>query len=127
MAYYAVYNTETSALYSIGTVLADPLPEWASTIEYVEQPDGLWDAASKTFSPSINRKTNFTRLEFLRRLTSEERIAIRASDNMYVIDFLELLAMAEDISIADPTTIEAVNAFAGLGLIEQTRVEELLS
>jgi len=127
MAYYAVYNTETSALYSIGTVLADPLPVWASTLEYAERPVGVWDAASKTFSTSIHRKTKFTRLEFLRRMTADERIAIRASTNGYVIDFLDLLAVAEYISISDPTTIGGVNALAGLGLIEQVRAEELLS
>lgn len=54
MTWYAVWNRETGRLFSIGTSLADPLPDELSALEMDEQPDPVdWDEGERAFVTKI--------------------------------------------------------------------------
>lgn len=82
---------------------------------------------SGEFSPSSSvPAVQQTQLAFLRRFTSEERIAIRASTDPLVQDFLSLLALAQDVRLDDPDTIAGVGYLEGLGLLAPGRGSAIL-
>lgn len=70
---------------------------------------------------------SLTQLEFLRRFSAEERIAIRSSDNPIIVDFLHLLNLAQEIKTDDPDTIAGVNYLETLNLIAEGRAAEILA
>ena len=77
-----------------------------------------------------NFKINLSKLEFLRRFTAEERIAIRTrgKTNPIIEDFLAMLDLAESINIADLDTINAVHYLRSLNdIATDARVMEILS
>ncbi len=54
MAWYAVYETDTGRLVSLGTVLAEPFPAGLSTVALSAEPDlptAMWDAPTRAFVP----------------------------------------------------------------------------
>jgi hypothetical protein len=83
-----------------------------------------WNPATETF---ILAASHVTKLGFLNRFTMEERINIRASTNPIVVDIMNLLEVAENVSLVDPTTVNAIGYLAYVGLIAPTRVQEILS
>ncbi len=70
---------------------------------------------------------SLTQLEFLRRFSAEERIAIRSSDNPIIVDFLHLLNLAQEIKTDDPDTIAGVNYLETLNLIAEGRAAVTLA
>lgn len=68
-----------------------------------------------------------SQLEFLRRFTADERVKIRLSVDDYVVDFLHLLNLAQEISVNDPDTIAGVNYLERVQLLGQGRAQEILS
>ena len=70
-----------------------------------------------------------TKLEYLRRFTTEERVTIRtASKSESVLeDYLAMMELAQDINLDDVDTIAAVNMLALSGLIAPTRAAEILA
>jgi hypothetical protein len=83
-----------------------------------------WNPAVDEFTLA---STHVTKLGFLNRFTMEERINIRSSQNPIVIDIMNLLEVAENISLTDPTTINSIGYLAYVGLIAPTRVAEILA
>lgn len=72
-------------------------------------------------------KEPITRLTFLRRLTPEQRIAIRtaAKTNVVLEDALALLDAAQDVRVDDPDTVAFVGYCVLLGLLtpaDQTNI-----
>ncbi len=53
MTYFAVYETSTGILRSLGTVLADPMPRQFTVVDIGTSPadDTMWDEATRTFIP----------------------------------------------------------------------------
>ena len=89
-----------------------------------------WTYKNGVFSPPemVTEKISIlTQLEFLRRFTLNERIKIRASQDLMVIDFLYLLSQAQEISLSDPDTIQGVNYLEQIGLIDENRAAEILN
>ena len=70
-----------------------------------------------------------TKLEYLRRFTDKERIAIRAAaeQNAALADYLQLMEAAQDINTGDADTIAAVTMLAQAGLIAAGRAQEILN
>lgn len=70
-----------------------------------------------------------TKLEYLRRFTVEERVAIRAAaeQNQVLADYLQLMELAQDINTGDPDTIAAVTMLEQAGLIALGRAQEILN
>lgn len=77
--------------------------------------------------PEIPREVQLTKLQFLRRFTAYERIAIRASSNPIIVDFMSLLDLALDVRLDDPDTIAGVNYLETLELIGAGRAAEILA
>ena len=71
----------------------------------------------------------WTKLEYLRRFTQGERIAIRsaASASPVLTDYLELLSLASEVRSDDPDIIAALAMLEGAGLIASGRSQEILS
>ncbi len=67
-----------------------------------------------------------TQLAFLRRFTAEERIAIRASTDPVVQDFLHLLGLAQEIRLDDYDTMAGVGYLESLGLLDEGRTAVVL-
>lgn len=69
-----------------------------------------------------------TKLEYLRRFTSTERITIRAAAKVEPVleDYMALLELAEEINTEDADTIAAVNVLETTGLIASGRSTEIL-
>ena len=68
-----------------------------------------------------------SKLEFLRRFTAEERIAIRASTNPIIVDFMELLNLAENVRLDDADTIAGVNYLESIALLAVGRAAIILT
>lgn len=70
-----------------------------------------------------------TKLEYLRRFTVEERVAIRAAaeQNAVLADYLALMELAQEINTGDPDTIAAVQMLEQAGLIATGRAQEILN
>jgi hypothetical protein len=83
-----------------------------------------WSPAAEAF---VLAATHVTKLGFLNRFTMEERINIRASQNPIVIDIMNLLEVAENVSLTDPTTINSIGYLAYVGLLAPNRVAEILN
>lgn len=78
-------------------------------------------------APAIVART-LTKLEYLRRFTVDERVAIRAAaaSNPLLADYLQLMELATEIDTADPDTVSAVTMLEQAGLIDAGRAEEIL-
>jgi len=70
-----------------------------------------------------------TKLEYLRRFTTEERVAIREASktNPVLEDYLAMMELAEEIDTGDADTIAAVNMLEQVGLIGAGRASEVLN
>ena len=70
-----------------------------------------------------------TKLEYLRRFTTDERVAIRAAAaaNPVLDDYLKLMELAQEINTGDPDTIAAVTMLEQAGLIATGRAQEILN
>ena len=81
-------------------------------------------------APVVERASRvMTKLEYLRRFTVEERVAIRAAaeQNAVLADYLQLMELAQDINTGDPDTIAAVTMLEQAGLIAAGRAQEILN
>lgn len=70
-----------------------------------------------------------TKLEFLRRFTQEERVAIRtvAKSNPVLEDYMAMIDLAQDIDTSDPDTQAGVRMLESVGLIGAGRAQEILN
>lgn len=66
-------------------------------------------------------------LEFLKRLTPQERIAIRASTNPMVNDFRYMLENAQSIRLDNDDTVNGTYYLETCGLIEIGRASQILT
>ena len=77
--------------------------------------------------PSVNGPADpITKLAFLRRFTAEERIAIRASLDPVIVDFLSLLDLAQEVVTTDPDTQAGIEYLVAQGLLTLERAELIL-
>lgn len=70
-----------------------------------------------------------TKLEYLRRFTTDERVAIRAAAvaNPVLDDYLKLMELAQEINLDDQDTVAAVQMLEQSGLIATGRAAEVLA
>lgn len=117
---YEVLNGQGQVVNTI--VLADPAawtpPTGCSVRPYVAPPAP---------EPEITPVLVLTQLSFLRRFSPEERIAIRASTDPVVQDFLHLLGLAQEIRLDDADTVAGVGYLESLGLLAEGRAAEVLA
>lgn len=90
----------------------------------------LWDG--ERFSrpvPAPVAPLPLTRLEFLRRFTAAQRIAIRtaAQTNPIIADALQLLDLAQEVRLDDPDTLALAGYLVAVGLIADADRAALLA
>jgi hypothetical protein len=126
MTYYILYTQE---LELVGLTINLPIALPGVSIKQVDEP--VPDLNKSAWSPNtlsfVHTTAQLTRLEFLTRFTASERIAIRASADPVVVDFMELLNMATAVDVGDQNTIDGVNYLASQNLIASSRVAEILA
>lgn len=128
--YYAVYNTETRALVSTGTVIADPLPTHLASVELGDDmPPGEWNTATLTFEVMPAPMVPLLPLDFMRRFTWQEEAAIRtaARTDAMIEVFLSRLGAAQVVHLNNAETIGGVNYCVTLGAITAARAAEILN
>ena len=125
MTIYYLINPENEI---INSVLADT-PELAvlgapsGTVAVT----GLGAEHHYPMPPSIKGAAEpITKLTFLRRFTAEERIAIRASIDPGIVDFMTLLDLAEEVTATDPDTQAGIEYLVAQGLLTLERAEMIL-
>lgn len=126
MTYYILYTQEAEL---VGVTINPPVALPGVSIKQVNEPvpdlnKSSWDPNSLSF---VHTTAQLTRLEFLTRFTASERIAIRASTDPIVVDFMELLNLASYVDVGDQNTIDGVNYLASQNLIAASRVAEILA
>ena len=65
----------------------------------------VWDEGSLSL---VSITTPLTRFEFLSKFTSEERTAIRASDDPLVVDYIHMLEIADEVDPTNALTIQGI-------------------
>lgn len=131
--HYAVYRTDTGALHSVGSVVADPLPEGLAALELTVAPDlGAveWDPVSLAF---VARSADplglaLTSDEFRQRYTFAERVASRtvALTDVRVAVLEEDVKSAPVIRLGHPRTVAGVQLLVSVGVITEARAAEIL-
>lgn len=79
-------------------------------------------------APTVPEPKVLTALAFLESFLPDERIAIRAAarGNAGLEDWLDMLRVAQEISLDDPRTVSGVNAMVNAGLLTPRRRDALL-
>lgn len=96
----------------------------------VEIPFGLgdlYDGSTFTAAPLVVLPPQpITRLDFLRRFTANQRISIRQVNDPIIVDALQMLDLATDVSLDDPDVIMFVNYIASQGFITTEDANRIL-
>lgn len=128
MPYYAQIDSNGIA-YAVselsGEVIADnliPLASMDSAVLGKRWVGGVWEDV-----PAEETPVALSQLAFLRRFTAPERVAIRASANPYVVDFMDLLNKATEVLQSDPEVQGGMAYLVSLGLLSQARADEILA
>ena len=125
MTTYIVTNKATGA--EAYRYAADAPIEWAG-MEFDTHDHGAYvDPTEVTDVPVV--AMTWTKLEYLRRFTQDERIAIRTAAKQVpaLDDYLELLALATEVRSDDPDIVGALTMLEGAGLIAAGRAQEILN
>ncbi len=71
----------------------------------------------------------WTKLEYLRRFSQDERIAIRTAAKTVpqLEDYLQLMELATEVRSDDPDVVSALQMLEGAGLIGAGRAQEILN
>lgn len=89
-----------------------------------------YNSASQTFDapppPAAPAEQWISRTDFLRRLTTQERIAIRGSTDPVIVDFYDLLQASPEINLKDPLTSQGLDYLTSAGLLASGRAAQIL-
>lgn len=117
-----------------GNPLRDP--DWVQPYGYTEWADrnasgefeNEWNPTTKAFDiPKPPPEARLTRVQFMQRFTTPERIAIRTAraTDPVVEDFMQMVELAEYISNQDPNLEPGLGYLAQQGLITSDRIAEI--
>lgn len=127
MTYYVSYLQPSGELIGVSNT-PPPNIDNMYVAQYPELPNlesMVWDISSLSFITNSEHQI-LTKLDFLTRFTSVERINIRASIDPIIVDFMALLNLADNISLADQNTINGLSYLSYIGLLTPERVTEIL-
>ena len=129
---YVLCNVVTGALLSISEqpISTEGHPLQVKTFD-MPMPDLTkveWDCGGLNFKSKTQGRI-ITKLAYLRRFTSQERVTIRAAAKTEPVleDYMALLELSEEVNLDDPDTIAAVNMLEIAGLIAAGRAAEILA
>lgn len=128
---YVTYVTAAGSLVEISATV--PAPNQAHCTRAIDADSvdiAAWNTQTLRFDDE--HKTNpatLSKLEYLRRFTSDERVTIRQAAKVTPVleDYLAMLELAEEINTGDADTITAVNMLEQAGLIAPGRAAEVLA
>lgn len=126
MTYYVITRNGVPVSISFESPFPMTDPELSAHTFDGPYPDlnvSVWNPEKEQYEASSNL---ITKLAFLNRFTSQERIAIRSSADPVVHDIMQLFDAAEHISASNPNTIEAFAYFQEVNLLTAERVQEIL-
>ena len=92
-----------------------------------------WTYANGVFTPpepvTPPPVRELQKVEYLKRFTQEERIAIRTSAKVNAVaeDYIELMNAATVVHLDDPDTIKGVNTLEAAGLLAPGRAAQILA
>ena len=89
------------------------------------EPHDTYDG--KAFIQAPRSASPMTKLEFMRRFSAEERIALRSSADPVVKDFLMMFDLSEQVLIDDPELADGIRYFESLDLITKGRAAIILT
>ena len=133
MTFYITYNP---ALNNFLLGLSEDEPSSVPEGAMVKAKAGpMPDLSKMAYNPAMldfyprNDVRIVSKLAYLRRFASEERVAIRAAAkvNPVLEDYMALLELSEEISLDDPDTVTAVQMLESAGLIATGRAAEILA
>lgn len=101
-------------------------------------PDGAWVAAPDDILPgdayvdgqfikAPRPSVQLAPLDFMRRFTQQERIAIRNLNDPIIEDFMALLNTTPSVHLDDPDTVAAIGYLEQLGILSAGRAAEILA
>lgn len=126
MTTFTVTNKQTSAV--VYRYASDAPVEWAGMgfDTHDHTPDAVPDIDITDVVPTA---MIWTKLEYLRRFTQAERIAIRTTTKTVPMleDYMALLELASEVRSDDPDVIAALNMLEAGGLIGTGRAQEILN
>lgn len=100
--------------------------ERTTDIEFV-CPGYTYDGSVFTAPPVITvPPAPISKLDLLRRFTAAQRIAIRASTDPVIIDAMQLMDLADYISLIDPDTVNLVAYLEATGFINAADAANIL-
>lgn len=77
--------------------------------------------------PEIEKSFSvLSQLDFLKRFTAEERIAIRSSTDPVIVDFMHLLSLESEVNLKDEFIIKNVSYLETNSLLDSGRAEAIL-
>lgn len=132
MDYFVIHHKDTGGILGLSTFLpADShVPEGytvKSMMGDLPKNFDLWSVESQTFTePTLS---SITRYQFLERLTSAERIAIRelAKTNPIVNDFMQMLDISQEVILDNPLVAQGLNYLVYINALTADRVPQILT
>lgn len=105
---------------------ADAVVEWQGCELATCTHDIVPDPAAAPPAPAA--QIEWTKVEFLRRFSAQERIAIRtlAKDNPMIDDFMQLMSEAPSIHNDDRDVLQALAYLTHLGVLAAGRAAEIV-
>lgn len=124
--YSVIRKSDGKQVYSYN---ADTPIEWSgmeyATHDHIVQPEITQDGDIV----GVVTGRVMTKLEFLRRFSQDERVAIRtvAKTNVQLEDYMAMIDLAQEIDTADADTKAGVQMLEAVGLIAEGRAAEILA
>lgn len=134
--WYAVHETGSGRLVSIGTVLTQPLPPGLSAVPLgpAFDPSGqMWDVDQRQFVPAPVVPPVLDKRAFWQRFSATEREDILAApttltgvNRRRAAAAVEYLRQLSTVDLADPEVRASVQQFESLGLLAPGRAAQAL-
>lgn len=131
--WYAIYETATGRIVSLGTSVASPLPAGLAAKEVgATRPTGDWDPVTLAFVASVPVAPRaIDPIEFMRRFTMQEEAAIRAaakSDPMVEVLLARLtVPTLRQIHLDHPETQQGMAYLVQKAVITQAVADRVLA
>lgn len=134
--WYAVYRLATGELVSVGSVVADPLPEGlASKAVGEDRPDGVWNAQALQFDAAPPAPKIWDNpFDFMKEFSIAEEVRIRtaAKTDMQIEVLLARLMAAGRVRSDDEIVVIGLGYLQGVSdvegpLLTSQRAQEILS
>ena len=135
MTWFAVWETTTGRLTSIGTVLANPVPAGLSVTDLgVDPPTGNWNILTHVFDAAAILKQMLSLADFAKRFTVAEREALQGilatgtqAQKNKLNAFRQYLSDAQGADLNDAYIVASVNLMESAGVIGAGRAAVILA